>query len=293
MQFQIAVRRVILRWLWPRYRSGNHLCHLCYLFSLREEVVESIRKQANCAGLPGSTDAAQMVGLAKKPHFICPVPRVAVRLPTVLLITAMLALAPPPTPAEDQPLTALQKAFVAEYLIDRNAMRAAMRAGYVSGCYSLTGMREAALPNVQMAIKRATEQRASRVGITADSVLHEMSMLASSRIDWFVLDETDGIVKPTPEAPVGAMAAVQSAHIRKTIRETPNGVITITYDVDIKLWDKPGALKLLGRHVGLFPDKVEITGANGGPIETAVTEVRRIIVYPDGEAVPISEHNEP
>jgi hypothetical protein len=32
------------------------------------------------------------------------------------------------------------------------------------------------------------------------------------------------------------------------------------------LWDKPQPLKLTGRHVGLYPDKVELVGKGGEPL---------------------------
>ena len=74
------------------------------------------------------------------------------------------------------------------------------------------------------------------------------------------------------------MAAIQSVKRRKTVKEDRDGNVTITYDVELRLWDKPAPLKLMGRHVGLFPDRVEHVGPNGGPIQ--VQEVRSTIVDP-------------
>ena len=36
--------------------------------------------------------------------------------------------------------------------------------------------------------------------------------------------------------------------------------------IRFKLHDKKGSLELLGRHLGMFPTKVEHTGEEGGPI---------------------------
>jgi hypothetical protein len=76
------------------------------------------------------------------------------------------------------------------------------------------------------------------------------------------------------------MGAVSSIKKKTTVRRVPvtNEVVT-TYDVEIKLWDKPNPLKLMGRHVGLFPDKVEHSGPGGGPIET-ISRVERVIIDP-------------
>jgi hypothetical protein len=106
-----------------------------------------------------------------------------------------------------------------------------------------------------------------------------MSLLANSRLDWFLIDDR-GQVALSDTAPEGAMGAVASIK-RKTRVVPPKGDFAgyTEYDVEIKLWDKPQPLKLMGRHVGLFPDKVEHSGPGGGPIET-VTRVERVIVDP-------------
>jgi hypothetical protein len=39
------------------------------------------------------------------------------------------------------------------------------------------------------------------------------------------------------------------------------------------------ALELLGKHIGLFPDKVEVTGKDGGPVENIVTVKDRLAPY--------------
>ena len=48
------------------------------------------------------------------------------------------------------------------------------------------------------------------------------------------------------------------------MRIDKDGVMAVT--VEFKLWDKPGTLRLVCRHIGLFADRVEHTGPNGGPI---------------------------
>lgn len=168
-----------------------------------------------------------------------------------------------------------QVLFIQEYLIDCNASKAALRAGV--GAQS--GSQWLEHPVIAARIRQAIAQRITRTQITQDQVLHEMSLLANSRLDWFRIDDT-GHVALTALAPEGAMAAVAS--INRKVKVTPGkgeDLPTTEYDVTIKLWDKPGPLKLMGRHVGLFPDKVEHTGAGGGPIET-VTRIERRIVKP-------------
>jgi phage terminase small subunit len=186
---------------------------------------------------------------------------------------------------EDAPLTVRQEAFVREYLIDLNATQAAIRAGFSANGANVTASQLLAKPNIRKQVDIAKAQRVSRVGMTADSVLHEMSILANSSLDWFYVDD-EGQVKTTDAAPKGAMGAVQSIKKKTTIKVSRNKEageddITKTYDVEIKLWDKPNPLKLMGKHVGIFPDKVEVTGKNGAPI--AIENITRKIVKSDAE----------
>ena len=96
-----------------------------------------------------------------------------------------------------------------------------------------------------------------------------------------VVDD-EGQLRLTDNAPSNAMAAVQSIKRKTRVyydKET-GAVDHKEYDVEIKLWDKPGPLKLIGRHVGVkaFHDRVEVTGEDGKPIVTRI--VREVIDTP-------------
>lgn len=170
--------------------------------------------------------------------------------------------------------------FAREYIIDLNGTQAVLR----SGCFRVTSPESAAVaaslmlkkPNVAAAVQELLAQRASRVNMTADSVLHEMALLSHSDHSHYVVDD-NGRIQLTEGAPAGAMRAIKSVKHKKTIREDKDGGVTITHDVEITLWDKPTPLKLMGRNVGLFPDKVELTGPNGGPVQT-ITKIERVVV---------------
>ena len=185
--------------------------------------------------------------------------------------------APPPSPSDKAPppLTPKQQRFVEEYLIDLNGTQAAIRAGYSPMTATQIASEYLTKPNIAAAVARGKAQRLSRVNTTADSVLHEMSLLASSNVDHYFVDDF-GNLKPTDDAPDGAMRAISS--IKKKIRHDKDG--SITYEVEFRLWDKPGSLKLMGKHANVKAcfDKVEVTGPDGGPIP--ITMVRSVIVDP-------------
>ncbi len=151
-------------------------------------------------------------------------------------------------------MTTKQKRFCNEYLIDLNATQAAIRAGYsvdnakVIGCENLTK------PNVKSYLDRIIAKREVRTEITQDKVLNELEKIGFANIDdYVVVDSSSGydkvIIKDTKDIPDDRISAISS------IKQGANGV-------EVKLHDKVRALENIGRHLGMFKDKLEISGTN-------------------------------
>jgi phage terminase small subunit len=169
-----------------------------------------------------------------------------------------------------------RRAFIREYILDLNGTLAAIRAGYSPDSASMTAADLLCVPAIREAIDAAMKQRAERLDITSAKVLAEMTLLAQSDLSNYRLDD-DGNVVLADGAPEGAMRAIQSIRRRKTVRTEKDGAVTVSYDVDIRLWDKVLPLKLVGRHIGLFPDRVEHSGPAGKPIEI-IHKIERVII---------------
>lgn len=141
-----------------------------------------------------------------------------------------------------------QQRFVDEYLKDLNATQAYRRAGY-AGNANVCAVEAARLlrnPQIAAALALAQEQRAQRLHVEADAVLHELVLLYASDITHYVIDD-QGNVALAPHAPKDAMRAVSS--LKKKVTHTAHGPI---YETEIKLWNKPAALKMGGEHLGLL-----------------------------------------
>lgn len=174
-------------------------------------------------------------------------------------------------------LTPQQARFVEEYLKDLNGTQAALRAGYSPNGAGVKASQLLAIAKIRDAVERGKAVRSARVGVTQDEVLNELNILATACIDNYIISD-DGYLKPAPNAPEGVMRAVQSVDRKKRVYlDKDGGVSHIEYELKFKLWDKPGQLKLLGRHAGVKAmfDRVEVSGPDGGPIVTQVT--RRIV----------------
>ena len=179
-------------------------------------------------------------------------------------------------------LSAKEKAFVHEYCLDLNGSQACIRAGYcptTPESAASIATRLLASAHVSQAVERLQAQRLQRINVTAENVLAEMHLLANSSLEHYVVED-DGQVKPAEGAPDGCMRAIQSIKRKTTVRTDKDGSVTKTYDVEIKLWDKPNPLKLMGKQVGAFPEKVELVGKDGGPVQ--VERVERVVIDPKG-----------
>lgn len=167
-------------------------------------------------------------------------------------------------------LTSRQAAFVAEYLVDLNQTQAAIRAGYSPRSAKACAARMMTFANVAAAIAEAKAARAKMTGITQERVLRELEALAFSNHAHFAQDQETGRLVLAPGAPESAHAAVSSVKYKTTSYGGGDGPPTVVREVEFKLWDKPGPLKLAGRHADAkgFWDRVEVTGKDGGPVKT-------------------------
>lgn len=169
--------------------------------------------------------------------------------------------------AELKPLTPKQQRFVEEYLIDLNATQAAIRAGYAPDNANVEGARLLANANIRARIDIALAERSKRTGINAEIVIQELAKIARvNPID--VINPDTGEIKASSTDDVAAIASV-----RVKVTPTKNGDIV---EREVRMADKIKALELLGKHLGMFVDRKEVTGKDGGPIqlEAMTTEQR-------------------
>ena len=145
-------------------------------------------------------------------------------------------------------MTKKQKRFVEEYLIDLNATQAAIRAGYSPHTAKDIGCENLAKPNIAAAISQAMAERSRRTGINQDRVLQELARIGFAKITDVVDPDT---AKIRLDASEDDLACIQSIKIK------PNEFGT---EREVKLYDKKSALVDLGKHLGLFKDKMELTG---------------------------------
>jgi phage terminase small subunit len=164
-------------------------------------------------------------------------------------------------------ITQKQTRFVAEYLTDLNGTQAAIRAGYSAKTAQEQGSRLLSNVMVAAAIEAAQEARAHRTGVTADRVVAELAKIGFANMADYMKATPGG----DPYFDFSALTRDQAAALCEvTVEDFKDGRGEESRDVrrvKFKLADKRAALVDLGRHLGLFVDKHELSGPDGKPIQ--------------------------
>ena len=164
-------------------------------------------------------------------------------------------------------LTEKQKRFAEEYLIDLNATQAAIRAGYSAKTANEQGSRLLANVSIQKAISKAIAERSCRTKISQDRVVNELAKIAFLNIA-DLIDQNGNMKSNVSRDDMAGIEWMRSRGI-----ETENGYVKET---EFRLTSKLKALELLGRHLGMITDRVELSGlqAEQGKLDALIQQLR-------------------
>lgn len=151
-----------------------------------------------------------------------------------------------------------QERFAREYVIDLNGTRAAIAAGYSESGAHVEASHLLRKPKVRKLIDRLQSERATRLGVKADRVVEELARLAFSNMADYMEVDAEG-------KPVGLnlrnLTRDQAAAIQEVSEDatggTGDGERRLVIRTKFKLADKGANLERLGRHLGMFPSKIE------------------------------------
>ena len=147
-------------------------------------------------------------------------------------------------------LTEKQRRFVDEYLIDLNATQAAIRAGYSVKTAREQASQNLTKLNIQQAISEKMAERSKRTGVNQDRIVMELAKIAFiNAAD--VINSDDATIKEG--ATIDDTAAIQSVKVKVIPTKEGDGV-----EREIRLNDKLKALELLGKHLGMWNDKLDV-----------------------------------
>jgi phage terminase small subunit len=169
-------------------------------------------------------------------------------------------------------LTAKRSLFVEEYLKDLNATQAAARAGYSD---PNIGRQLITKDNVALAIEKTSKARSERTQVDSDYVLRRLSEI--DHMDVIDILEDDGSLKAVRDWPPIWRQAIGGMDVLTSITRGGSETEIENLLKKIKWPDKLKTLELIGKHVNVqaWRERQELTGLNGGPIET-VTRVELV-----------------
>jgi len=171
-------------------------------------------------------------------------------------------------------LTPKQSRFVEEYLVDLNQTQSAIRAGYSEKTAAEQASRLLTKAKVQAAVQELMAKRSGRTQIMADNVVTELAKIGFADIRkavvWGATPDAPGVEGMEPNGlNIYPVALVPSSVIDDDTAAAVAEVSLTQAGIKIKMYDKKSALDSLGKHLGLFTNKLKVTGKNGGAIETS------------------------
>ena len=170
-------------------------------------------------------------------------------------------------------LTPKQKIFCDEYLVDLNTTRA-YKSVYKNikkdETAKAAGSRLLTNVNVKDYIKKRMKDREERTEITQDKVIKELAAIAFSNGSKYakVIERTayDKEGEPIINPETGDILKYKSVDLILTdtlTKEEKKAISSIKHGkngIEVSTYDKVKALELLGKHLGIFTEKVEVSG---------------------------------
>lgn len=174
-------------------------------------------------------------------------------------------------------LTRNQRLFCDEYLIDLNATRA-YKAAYKNVTKDETAAAAGArlLRNVKVEnyIEQRMKEREKRTEITQDKVLKELARIGFADLSNFLEYKTAKSVVEYDEdgEPIIDYRTIIDVVDSKEVDTSVVQEVSISRDgtFKFKLYDKQKALELIGKHLGMFTDKIEHSGAIGSEVNITI-----------------------
>ena len=161
-------------------------------------------------------------------------------------------------------LTEKQKSFIHEYIIDKNATQSAIRAGYSKRTANEQGARLLAKVSIRKVIDKLIKDQEERTLMTADQIIIELKKIAFLDIRGAFTDQ--GMLKDLQDIPEDVAHAMAGIEVMELYDGRGNDREKIGYTKKIKLCSKVHALELLGKHLKMFTDRVELSGNEDDPL---------------------------
>lgn len=175
-----------------------------------------------------------------------------------------------------------QKKFCDEYLIDLNATQAAIRAGYTENYANTNASKLLQNTTIAEYIRKRQADRMERTEITQDMVLRELAAIAfADATDYVKVVQKPYLTEDGEEVFLPDVAITETNELTAIQKKAIAGIKQGKNGIELKLNDKTRALELLGKHLGMFTDNIQVNGSLNNPFEGLTTEELKKLVDDD------------
>lgn len=148
--------------------------------------------------------------------------------------------------------------FAREYLArNLHGANAALAAGYSADRARVTASELLAEPEVQDRIAELATARNQRLEIKADEVLLELRRMLHADVS--LLYDENGNIKPIADIPIDLRRTIASVEVDELWAGRGEDRQQIGVTKKVKFWSKEKAAELLGKHLKLWLDRLELT----------------------------------
>lgn len=166
--------------------------------------------------------------------------------------------------------------FAQEVAQGSSASAAYVAAGYAkndSNASRLNGNEQ-----VRARVEEILSEGAAKAGVTVQRIVDELAKVGFANMGDYLHATTGGdpffVYDQLTDEQKAALSEVTVEDFKEGRGEDARDIRRVKF----KLHDKLGALEKLGKHLGMFKDKVELSAPGGGPLQ--VETIRRVIVDP-------------
>lgn len=158
-------------------------------------------------------------------------------------------------------LSLKQQRFVDEYLVSGNATQAAIAAGYSEKTARSIGAENLTKPDIAAVIASRQLAAAEKADVSAEQVLRALAAIAFADLTDVASWGEDGELSMVGSSELSPAAAAALREIRSTTSTVTfgDGGERSTVYKAVKQHDKLRALELLGKHLGMFSEKFEVS----------------------------------
>jgi phage terminase small subunit len=152
-------------------------------------------------------------------------------------------------------------AFAKEFLLDLNATKAAERAGYSKKSARSMGSQLMAKERVRELIQAEMNERSKRTQIDADKVLDRLDKIGD--VDIAQAFDSKGYLLCIHDIPPEVRRCIKGIDVFEEFEGVGKDRIQVGVVRKISFWDKVKANELIGKHLKLWVDRLEVEDGEG------------------------------